>query len=71
MRGAGRHRLTTAFDAVADAPWPDDVQRDEALLELLRVTMASVHDSDPSVHDRDHRLPERARPRGGAVALTA
>jgi hypothetical protein len=34
MRGAGRHRLTTAVSAVAD--------RDEALLELLRLAMAVV-----------------------------
>jgi hypothetical protein len=45
MRGAGRHRLTTAVAAVVTASWPDDVDRDEALLELLQVAMAVVRSS--------------------------
>jgi hypothetical protein len=64
MRGAGRHRLIAAFNAVAEARWPDHGQRDEALLELLRVAMSSV---------RGSRTPllEQTWPGGKTYGLTA
>jgi hypothetical protein len=54
MRGAGRHRLTTAVAAVGEAPWPDETHRDAALLALLELAMAVVREDRPEqVHDAD------------------
>jgi hypothetical protein len=56
MRGAGRHRLTTAVSAVAEAPWPAEVDRDEALVDLLRLAMAVVREDRPErANDADAR----------------
>lgn len=42
VRGAGWHRLETAVWAVADAPWPDEIDRDRALVELLQLAMTVI-----------------------------
>jgi hypothetical protein len=64
MRGSGRHRLNTAVRAVVEAPWPDEVDRDEALRELLEVAMAIPRGGRPrEVHGdvRHGRSTERSR----------
>ena len=63
VRGVGRHRLIAAFEAVARAPWRDDVQRDAALLDLLQMAMSSVRGSGI-------RVLEQTRPGGVVVQLT-
>jgi hypothetical protein len=45
MRGPGRHRLTAAVRAVVEAPWPDEIARGEALLQVLQTGMAVVRDA--------------------------
>jgi hypothetical protein len=42
MHGAGRHRLLTAVDAVAEAPWRNPLDRDRALRDLLTVAMREI-----------------------------
>jgi hypothetical protein len=56
VRGAGRHRLTTAVCAVAETPWPAESDRDDALRELLQLAIAVLREGRPGrIHDVDDR----------------
>jgi hypothetical protein len=48
LHGAGRHRLLTAVDAVADARWRNPLDRDRALLSLLEAAMRVVAAERPA-----------------------
>jgi len=64
MRGAGRHRLTTAVGAVADAPWGDRIDRDRALLELLQLAMTVVRGGSAGQRTCRVRTTSRVHPDG-------